>query len=69
VLGTVAGVALGALVVLMQRHGAYAFDPSWRVVVPWQQVLTVGVGVPLLAAAAGFVFTRSRLPMVRRLGQ
>jgi putative ABC transport system permease protein len=68
-LGVVAGGALGGLIVLMQRHGGLGLDPTWRLVLPWPQLAAVGLGVPLLAVLAGFAFTRSRLPMVRRLGQ
>jgi hypothetical protein len=37
-------------------------------VVPWSTVLLVGVGVPVLGVLAVGALTRSRLPMVRRLG-
>lgn len=34
--------------------------------IPWLLLATVGIAVPLLAAASAALFTRSRLPMVRR---
>jgi putative ABC transport system permease protein len=68
-LGVVAGAVLGVVVVLMARHGAAVTDETWRVVVPWPQLGALVVGVPALAVAAGYAFTRSRLPMVRRVGQ
>jgi putative ABC transport system permease protein len=68
-LGLVAGGVLGGLIVLMQRHSGQWADPTWQLVLPWPQLVAVGLGVPLLAVLAGFAFTRSRLPMVRRLGQ
>jgi len=34
--------------------------------VPWANVVTTGIGVPLLAALVAAICTRSRLPMVRR---
>jgi putative ABC transport system permease protein len=42
---------------------------SWRLVLPWPHLLAIGVGIPLLAAGVGFLTTRSRLPLVRRIGQ
>lgn len=68
-LGVLAGAVLGAVVVLMNRFPALGFDPTWVIVVPWAQLGALVVGVPALAIAAGYAFTRSRLPMVRRVGQ
>jgi len=68
-LGVVAGAVLGVVVVLMNRYGAPFVDPTWQVVVPWPQLAAMTVGVPVLAVLSGYLFTRSRLPMVRRLGQ
>jgi len=36
-------------------------------VLPWTNLLVTALVVPLLAAAVAALFTRSRLPMVRRL--
>lgn len=68
-LGVVAGAVLGAVVVLVNRFPAFGVDPTWVIVVPWAQLGSLVVGVPALAIAAGYAFTRSRLPMVRRVGQ
>jgi putative ABC transport system permease protein len=68
-LGVVAGSVLGIVIVLMLRHGQPVPDMSWQLAVPWPELAALAVGIPVLATAAGFVFTRSRLPMVRRLGQ
>jgi len=47
------------------------FQPpdGWPFVVPWPAVGALVLGVPLLAIAIGYLTTRSRLPLVRRLGQ
>lgn len=68
-LGVVAGAVLGTVVVLMNRYGALGLDETWRVIVPWGQLGALVVGVPALAIGAGYAFTPSRLPMVRRVGQ
>ena len=41
---------------------------GYPLVVPWPTVLLLGVGVPALGVLAVGALTRSRLPMVRRLG-
>jgi putative ABC transport system permease protein len=76
-LGTASGVLVGwALVRLRQpatlnRAGEILAggDPRWQVVIPWPTLAVVAIGVPLLVAVVGFLATRSRLPMIRRLGQ
>ncbi len=68
-LGVVAGSVLGIVIVLMLRHEQQLPDLSWQLVVPWPELAALAVGIPVLATFAGFAFTRSRLPMVRRLGQ
>jgi putative ABC transport system permease protein len=42
---------------------------QWRLELPWVHLLAVGIGIPLLAVVVGYLTTRSRLPMIRRLGQ
>jgi putative ABC transport system permease protein len=37
------------------------------IAIPWTLLLVVVVAVPLVAGAVTALFTRSRLPMVRRL--
>ncbi|GAB2600408.1 ABC transporter permease [Pseudactinotalea suaedae] len=63
-LGTIAGLALGGVVVLWERaQGAW---PDFPFVVPWQ-LLALVVAIPAVAGASGYLFVRSRLPLVRRL--
>ena len=42
---------------------------GWPFAVPWSSVAVLVIGVPLLAIEIGYLATRSRLPLVRRLGQ
>jgi putative ABC transport system permease protein len=58
--GAVSGLA-AAWVLIPLLRGA----PTW--VTPWQAVVGVIVGVPLVTTAAAYLFTRSRVEMVRRL--
>lgn len=67
VLGTVTGLLLAAVVVIAMRHQWGVVDPHWQLVVPWPAVAAIGLGVPLLAMAAAWLLTRSRLPMVGRI--
>ena len=41
-------------------------NARYPVVVPWEVVLVLAIVVPLLAAGAAALFSRSRLPLVRR---
>jgi putative ABC transport system permease protein len=63
-LGVGLGVLLGAVIGLTIMSGLNGYP----LVVPWSTVLLVGVGVPVLGVLAVGLLTRSRLPMVRRLG-
>lgn len=69
-LGGLTGLLLGRVFVLAER---YRFDDrvdlDWQVVVPWTAIAAITVGVPLLAIAGGYLLTRSRLPMVRRIAR
>ncbi|WP_413451609.1 ABC transporter permease [Georgenia phoenicis] len=67
VLGTGTGLLLAAVIVTAMRHEGGFIDPHWSLVVPWPAVAAIGLGVPLLAMGAAWLFTRSRLPMVRRI--
>lgn len=68
VLGVLAGLLLGAVVVLVQRSEyGLVTDPLWQVVVPWDLVALVLVGLPALAVGGSALATRSQLPMVRRI--
>jgi putative ABC transport system permease protein len=74
-LGVLSGVVSGITLVLLSG-GVGEFDQfgrplseAWSVVVPWRELAALGVVIPLLAVVAAAAFTRSRLPLVRRLGQ
>lgn len=63
-LGAGLGVLLGAAIGLTVMSGL----DSYPLVVPWPTVLLVGFGVPALGVLAVGLVTRSRLPMIRRIG-
>lgn len=78
VVGTVLGVLLGFVPGLAvtwpltaNSFSSYSPPPGGAsgpvIAIPWTLLLVVVVAVPLLAAAVTALFTRSRLPMVRRL--
>jgi putative ABC transport system permease protein len=78
ILGVGSGVLAGWILVRMQQNsterlfndaGPTLPANAWHFVVPWTYLLATGFGVPLLAVLIGFLSTRSRLPLVRRLGQ
>jgi putative ABC transport system permease protein len=64
-IGTVLGVAAGLVPALALVGATPALEP----VLPWAQLLALLAGVPLLAAAAAWLCTRSRMPMDRRLAR
>jgi putative ABC transport system permease protein len=64
-LGVAAGVAVGWALVTMQ--GATYNEWGLRAVVPWFAVSATLVAVPVAAMALGWVTTRSRLPVARRV--
>ena len=68
VLGVLAGLLLGTVLVLAQRaQWTAGADLTWLVVVPWGTVALVLVGLPTLAVGATMLATRRRLPIVRRI--
>lgn len=71
VLGVGSGILAGWVLIRMQQDGdvTYGAQNLWQLVLPWPYLLAVGLGIPLLAMAIGFLTTRSRLTVVRRLGQ
>lgn len=75
VLGCVSGIVSGITLVVLSRRditassGSGTLRAGWEIVVPWERLSVLVVGLPLLAVVAAALFTRSRLPMVRRLGQ
>ncbi|MFL6098945.1 MAG: FtsX-like permease family protein [Actinomycetales bacterium] len=77
--GTALGVVLGfvpglAVTWPLTANSYTSFTPPRDssgpvIAIPWLPLLAVVVGVPLLAGLVTGVFTRSRLPMVRRLAR
>lgn len=68
-IGTVTGVTTGLLLgyVLGLWQGAEEnFGAMWQTVIPWPQIALLLVALPLLAIGAGWLLTRSRLPVHRR---
>jgi putative ABC transport system permease protein len=77
-LGSLAGIAVGfvpGLAVtwpLTAQHDDGSGNSVWGgpvIDIPWPMLALIGIGVPLLAAAAAGLGVRSRLPLTRRLGQ
>ncbi len=66
ILGGLAGMALGGVVVLWERQQGQW--PDFPFVVPWQLWALVAV-IPVVSAVCGYAFTRSRLPLVRRIAE
>lgn len=66
-LGVAAGLMLGWVLVTGERFRYDMPQLGWQVVVPWPTVAAIAVGIPLLAMVAGYLATRSRLPLVRRI--
>ncbi len=64
-LGVATGLALAWGLVTMERT-AYGHT-AWALVIPWPTILAIVAVVPLSAMALGWLTTRSRLPVVRRL--
>ncbi|MCE0534278.1 hypothetical protein LWF15_02030 [Kineosporia rhizophila] len=71
ILGVLSGILAGWILVRMQQDWAveYGGENLWRLALPGWYLLAVAVGIPLLATTIAFAATRSRLTMVRRLGQ
>jgi putative ABC transport system permease protein len=75
VLGAVSGIVSGITLVLLSRDrlngtpDGEQVRQTWQIVMPWWDLGVLAVALPLLAVLAAAAFTRSRLPMVRRLGQ
>jgi putative ABC transport system permease protein len=74
-LGCISGIVSGATLVLLSRDNlrdvipGQAVPDSWQIVLPWRDLGLLAVALPLLAVVTAALLTRSRLPMVRRLGQ
>jgi len=70
VLGALVGLgsAVAVLLALNQRYAdVWPAPTSYPIVVPWRSVLVAVVVVPLVAMLGAGLFTRSRLPIERRL--
>jgi len=63
VVGVVAGYAVSHPVTLVSNPNARHTVTA----IPWAELLTIAIGVPLLAAALAALATRGRVPMTRRL--
>ncbi|GAA4351453.1 ABC transporter permease [Angustibacter luteus] len=77
-LGSLAGIAVGLVPgiavawPLTAQHNDANGNYVWGtpiIAIPWLMLALIGIGVPLLAAAAAGLGVRSRLPLTRRLGQ
>lgn len=68
-LGTVAGLvpAYAFIRAINQPEDGLVREVPFPFVVPWELLAVTGLVVPLLAALAAVVLTRSRLPLVRRI--
>ncbi|MBL0887679.1 FtsX-like permease family protein [Myceligenerans indicum] len=66
VLGTGLGILTAWAFVLLERYRGDFPDPRWTLHVPWQWAGLLLVGLPLLAAGAAWLVTRSRLELTRR---
>lgn len=63
---TVLGTGLGVAAGLVPGIAFIAAVGRWELVWPWPSLLTIVVVVPVLAGAAAWLCTRSRLPLTRR---
>jgi putative ABC transport system permease protein len=63
VLGTLLGIAAGFVPVSAYLRAV----PDMRIIIPWTALAVTLIGVPLLAALCAGLFTRSRVPMERRI--
>ena len=61
------GAALGVMAGLVPGIAFVGAVDSLRLVVPWLTLLEVLVGIPLVAATFAWLFTRSRVPLERRV--
>jgi putative ABC transport system permease protein len=66
-LGVLAGLAPGIAVAYPLTSTDYGSGGAPVVVVPWDLLAAVAVGVPLLAVVVTGLAVRSRLPMTARL--
>ena len=69
VVGAVAGLVAGGVLIHLSSQNYYDDVERWRLVVPPGRTGALVLGVPLLAVALGWLTVRSRLEVVRRLGE
>lgn len=71
VLGVISGTAAGWALIRLNAEANASWQPSgaWHYVLPGPPVLALGLGIPLVAVLVGFASVRSRLTLVRRLGE
>ncbi|WP_433047317.1 ABC transporter permease [Dactylosporangium sp. CS-033363] len=70
VLGVAGGLGAGAAVLSALNRASvttWPSEPAAPFTLPWSSLAVVLVAVPLIAMAAGWLLTRSRLPVERRL--
>ncbi|WP_159620501.1 FtsX-like permease family protein [Ruania rhizosphaerae] len=69
IIGTVTGVVTGiALSYVLGWWAAenFGYGDDWRTIIPWPTIALGLVAIPALAIIGGWLFTRSRLPVIRR---
>lgn len=66
VLGIGGGLALGWVLVTVQRYRWEIPDLAWVLAIPWPAVAAIAIGIPVLATAVGWLASPRRLPLTRR---
>ena len=67
VLGTGCGLLAGFMLgYVLANWQSIAYGPNWTLAVPWVPIVSMAVGIPLLALIAGWVFAPSKLPLRNR---
>ena len=61
------GALLGAVAGFVPAAAIVSTLVEWPLTIPWSVLAAVLIGVPVLAALCAGLFTRSRLPMIRRV--
>nr|MBA2415228.1 ABC transporter permease [Geodermatophilaceae bacterium] len=61
------GALLGAVAGFVPAAAIVSTLVEWPLIVPWLVLGVVLIGVPVIAALFAGLFTRSRLPMIRRI--
>lgn len=66
ILGIGGGLALGWVLVTVQRYRWEIPDLAWVLAIPWPAVAAIAIGIPVLATAVGWLASPRRLPLTRR---